>query len=307
MTTTLTNPVTNGAAPVRKRLSPLAPAQGRFLTGAAPHGAPRTDYWHDPAFAPHLAAAGMDTPAGLLAAVSDDVRRAVGDRVTRRLELPGPDGAPRGFFLKTHREPAGEISGGRLEADAARTLWRLGVPTMRPAAFAEVVDPDGAVRSGLLTDELAGYEQLDLLLPERFPTSPQRDPAVRELVRRTAAIARRFHRLGFTHRDFYTCHFLVKEVGERPGTRWDVRLIDLHRVERRAGGRPGSKRWRWLVKDFAQLLYSIPPTLPCRERAAFLRAYRGGRIDAGGRRLLTAAKRKEAWMRWKLGPYRPGW
>ena len=276
-------------------------------------------WWFEPAFAPHLASAGMDTAEGLLtnglgegAIDGSDVRRAVGDRITRRLELPGPDGAPRGFFLKTHVDPPGAVPGGRAEAEAVHALRRLGVPTMRPAAFAEVVDPDGSVRSGLLTEELAGYEQFDLLVPERFPgsvrhRSERRDPALRELVVDCAKLARRFHRFGFTHRDFYTCHFFVKERGEEPGSRWDVRLIDLHRVERRPGGTIGAPPWRWLVKDFAQLLYSIPPTLPCRERAAFFRTYRGGRIDAGGRRLLAAAKRKTAWMRWKLGPYRPGW
>ena len=65
-----------------------------------------------------------------------------------------------------------------------------------------------------------------------------------------AEIARRFHAAGYNHRDFYTCHFLVKEPA--PG-QFDVRLIDLQRVQRR--------RWfrrRWIVKDLAQLAYSAP-------------------------------------------------
>ena len=272
-------------------------------------------WWAAPAFADRLAAAGLGTPAALLAARSDDVRRAVGDRVTCRLDVtgshvgPAHDG-PTGFFLKTHADPPGTaVGGGRAEANALMALHRLGVPTLVPAAFAEVVDPDGTVRSGLLTEELAGYEQLDLLLPERFPPSERRDPALRRLVRNTARVARRFHRLGFNHRDFYTCHFMVRELIEegRPG-HFDVRLIDLHRVERRAGHVPfWAGQSRWLVKDFSQLIYSLPPTLPCRERVAFLREYRGGRIDAGGRRLLAAARRKAAGMRRKLGPYREGW
>ena len=267
------------------------------------------NWWADPAFGPCLAAAGMDDVEGLLKAGTGDgdVRRAVGDRVTRRLELPGPDGRSRGFFLKTHVDPPGTTPGGRMEAEAVLALNRAGVPTMRAAAFGEITGPDGSVRSGLLTEELAGYEQFDLLVPERFANAEPRDPALRELTLDCARLARRFHRFGFSHRDFYTCHFFVKEIGDAPGDRWDVRLIDLHRVERRPGGPADAPPWRWLVKDFSQLLYSIPPTLPCRERTAFFREYRGGRIDAGGRRLLAAARRKVAWMRWKLGPYRPGW
>lgn len=324
-----------GAGRRLKALSPPAAALGTVVAaGPAAPDEPLPNWWTDPAFDGHLAAAGMDHPEALLRAGvgndaidSGDVRRSVGDRVTRRLELPGPDGATRGFFLKTHVDPPGGSddapSGGRAEAEAVLALDRLGVPTMRAAAFAEIVDPDGSVRSGLLTDELVGYEQFDLLVPERFPPAPDgtaaRDPALRELVIQCGRIARAFHAAGCTHRDFYTCHFMVKELGDRPGGRWDVRLIDLHRMqrhplERRFAGSAagavlgdGGPPWRWWVKDFAQLLYSLPPSLPCRERVAFLRTYRGGRVDEAGRRLLAAARRKVRWMRWKLGPYRPGW
>ena len=90
------------------------------------------------------------------------------------------------------------------------------------------------------------------------------------MIVQVADIARRFHAAGFNHRDFYCCHFLVKETS--PG-RFDVRLIDLQRVQRR--------RWfrrRWIVKDLAQLASMSPDDrVGCREKILFLRTYLGVR------------------------------
>ena len=45
-----------------------------------------------------------------------------------------------------------------------------------------------------------------------------------------ADVAGRFHRLGYNHRDFYCCHFFIRETDDG-GFR--VNLIDLQRVEHR--------------------------------------------------------------------------
>jgi hypothetical protein len=107
------------------------------------------------------------------------------------------------------------------------------------------------------------------------------------LIVQVAGIARRFHAAGFNHRDFYCCHFLVKETS--PG-QFDIRLIDLQRVQQR--------RWlrrRWIVKDLAQLASMSPDDrIGCREKILFLRTY------LGMRKLRPQDKRLVRDVLWKL-------
>ena len=107
------------------------------------------------------------------------------------------------------------------------------------------------LESFLLTEELAGYEELQDFLRRRFPprspAAADRDPELRRIIGEVAEIVRRLHAAGYNHRDLYCCHFLIKEPA--PG-QFDIRLIDLQRVQRR--------RWlrrRWIVKDLAQLAF----------------------------------------------------
>jgi hypothetical protein len=111
------------------------------------------------------------------------------------------------------------------------------------------------------------------------------------LIVQVADIARRFHAAGFNHRDFYGCHFLVKETS--PG-RCDVRLIDLQRVQRR--------RWfrrRWIVKDLAQLASMSPDDrVGRREKILFLRSYLGVRkLRPQDKRLVRDVLWKSALIR----------
>jgi len=69
----------------------------------------------------------------------------------------------------------------------------------------------------------------------------------RRLVRELALLARKFHELGWCHRDFYLCHVFVHWVEATPR----LSLIDLQRVFR-----PRWRVWRWRIKDLAQLNYS---------------------------------------------------
>ena len=111
--------------------------------------------------------------------------------------------------------------------------------------------------------------------------------ALRRLIVQVADIARRFHAAGFNHRDFYCCHFLVKEAS--PG-RFDVRLIDLQRVQQRKW-----LRRRWIVKDLAQLASMSPDDrVGCRDKILFLRTY------LGVRKLRPQDKRLVRDVLWKL-------
>ncbi len=194
------------------------------------------------------------------------------------------------------------LSPGRVEAENALALQSLGIDVMPLMAFGEKLHADGRLESFLLTEELVGYCELQEFIQRRFPSRRSNGgpaladarsasgcpgelvppygsllPAPRSLLSvhalhrlivQVADIARRFHAAGFNHRDFYACHFLTKEIS--PG-RFDVRLIDLQRVQQR--------RWfrrRWIVKDLAQLASMSPDDrVGCREKVLFLRTYLG--------------------------------
>ncbi len=128
---------------------------------------------------------------------------------------------------------------------------------MKLIAYGEKLHADGLLESFVLTEELVGFTQLDHFLAKRFAPRDRshvtrRDHDLLHLLREVAAVANKFHRLGYNHRDLYCCHFFIKEP--RPGE-FKVNLIDLQRVEHRR-----HLRGRWLVKDLAQLAYSAPAT-----------------------------------------------
>ena len=208
--------------------------------------------------------------------------------------------------LQLFRELLGAASPpspGRVEAENALALLSLGIDVMPLMAYGEKLHADGRLESFLLSEELEGYCELQDFIQRRFPSRqtrspqpspastqfvvPERESALGRLIVQVAKIARRFHAAGFNHRDFYCCHFLVKETS--PG-RFDVRLIDLQRVERR--------RWlrrRWIVKDLAQLASMAPDDqVGCRGKILFLRTY------LGVRKLRPQDKRLVRDVLWKL-------
>ncbi len=210
--------------------------------------------------------------------------------------------AATGMYLKKHHTRAWRTriatalglalpaSPGRVEAQNAVALQSLGIDVMPLMAYGEKLRTDGGLESFLLSEELDGYWELQDLVERRFPPRKHGvplDPALRRLIVQVADIARRFHAAGFNHRDFYCCHFLVKETS--PGE-CDVRLIDLQRVQRR--------RWfrrRWIVKDLAQLASMSPDDrIGCREKILFLRTY------LGVRKLRPQDKRLVRDVLWKL-------
>ena len=168
---------------------------------------------------------------------------------------PHPTGLP-GFYLKKHRartwrtwlasflDIAPPRSPGRIEAENAIALNSLGIGVMPLTGYGEKLRADGHLESFLISEELLGYCELQDFIEQWFsPAWNKRE--LRRLIAQVADIARRFHAAGFNHRDFYCCHFLVKETS--PG-QFDIRLIDLQRVQQR--------RWlrrRWIVKDLAQV------------------------------------------------------
>ncbi|HEV3022292.1 MAG TPA: lipopolysaccharide kinase InaA family protein, partial [Pirellulales bacterium] len=264
----------------------------------------RAHLWIADEYAASLALAGLRSFDAIVSTTHGRLLRRLADRENRRFELHVAQRGPRGMYLKTHRirswrgwlraKLGAELGAtpGTSEAENIVRLRRLGVATVPLVACGRRLRGDGTAESFVLTEELAGFTQLDHFLRRRFPAVEQavegpggnlpRDRELDALIRSVADAAARFHGLGFNHRDFYCCHFFIRETLRG---RFDVHLIDLQRVEHR--------RWlrrRWLVKDLGQLAYSAPRDRVSRAaRMAFIKRYLGvSKLRHADKRLVRA-------------------
>jgi hypothetical protein len=268
--------------------------------------------WIDAEFRPLLERAGWDRFEAVMAASEGHCWRSMPDRENWRFDLPDGQGGTCRVYVKKHhvrqrrswlgtvlgRPPA--VTPARLEMENVARLRQAGVESMRVIALGERFHDDGLVESFLVTEELGGFRELQFFLPQRFACRGRtitrgRNRDLDHLIRRVAEIARRFHETGYNHRDLYAGHFFVREpsAGE-----FEIRLIDLQRVQYRR-----RFRRRWLVKDLAQLAWSLPPErIACRDRLAFMRHYLGvSRLRPCDKRLVREVLARHQRMQRKLG------
>ncbi|MEM6312675.1 MAG: lipopolysaccharide kinase InaA family protein [Planctomycetota bacterium] len=138
-------------------------------------------------------------------------------------------------------------------------LTRLGIPTTPLIAHAS----DEAGRGLIVTEDLAGFVQLDQLLADGRAQWEQ-------LAAPTARLAAKLH-TRLHHRDLYLCHFLGRFDADGL---LELRLIDPARVK----PLPNWFAKRWIVKDLAQFRYgSVEAGVSPGALDAWLRHY--GRPD----------------------------
>ena len=206
------------------------------------------------------------------------------DRVTLRFTLTDPAGNEQTFFIKRHRgvpwidyvKPLLQLNwpsvGARPEWDALLEFHRVGLATMTPVAIGETANA-----SFLITAAIEGCDKLSEVAPLDRPTFSR----VRSEV---ALLARRMHRAGLHHQDFYLGHLMRPRNGADP-----IHIIDLGRVQRH-------KSWtaaRWIIKDLAQLNYSARSVTRA-DRLRFLSEYLGRPLSAADRALVQRIARKTA-------------
>ena len=213
--------------------------------------------------------------------VDGKVHRAVKNRRTVEFALGG-----RRYFIKAHRGAGwGEVmknwANARPPVVSAEPEWRAiealnraGIATPRVSGKGLRGSAPAALESFVVMDALEDTVSLEHFQRDwRGTKGAQWVQLKRALLRAVADIARRMHGAGMNHRDFYLCHFLVRD---REWTQWkssdelNLVLIDLHRVQMRA-----CVPERWLVKDLSGLLFSaLDAGLTRRDLLRFIAAYR---------------------------------
>lgn len=204
-------------------------------------------------------------------AIDGTVYRALEGRRTVRFLRGG-----RSFFIKQHRgvgwrEITKNLLYLRLPVVSARNEWMairhlsaVGIGTARLVGGGVRGRNPARLESFVVTEDLGDTVSLEEMTKPWRDAPP--DPAFkRRLIREVADIARRMHRSGLNHRDFYLCHFRRERHGDR------ICLIDLHRAQIRA-----RTPQRWIVKDLSGLYFSsLTIGLTRRDLYRFMTAYAG--------------------------------
>jgi hypothetical protein len=132
-----------------------------------------------------------------------------------------------------------------LEPIVRLTTQGIGVP--RPIAHGQTWHGLFETRSFLATEKIPNAQSLEKQLPPCFES--QNPTCVKErkaFIQTLAQFVKRFHDLGYRHRDLYLAHIFRNTQG-------DLFLIDLARAFQ-----PAVLKKRFLIKDLAQLNFSLP-------------------------------------------------
>ena len=226
------------------------------------------------------------TVSDFLRVQAEVYKQVVSTRRTLRFERGG-----RVFFIKIHsgvgwKEIIKNLSMARLPVLGAANEWRaiqklerIGLNTMRVAAYGQEGSNPAAIKSFIVTDAITNTQNLEEWLPclETGGMCSERTRVKRSVINKVGEICRELHAHGVNHRDFYLCHLRIdlSEGGGYPVQDLRIYVMDLHRAQIR---RKTPKRWR--VKDVAGLFYSSlfscnGLTLSRRDYLRFVEAYSG--------------------------------
>lgn len=163
------------------------------------------------------------------------------------------------------------------EAQTIRRLRDAGVPTMRALAWGQEARIFGGGRNYCLVSAVPG-DALERTGDDFLARHGHRSTEMETLTAALVHLVRRLHGAGYVHRDLYASHIFLEE-GKDGLT---LSLIDLARVFR-----PRWRRFRWFVKDLAQLKYSMPWMWVAEQWPLFLMGY----LDSEKPRMLKRWQR----------------
>ncbi len=239
--------------------------------------------------------AGLDTLDGAFAygGGQDLVKGGLGRRRRTRLVLPDAQGRCRQLYLKRYgrESPAGwlrrVVSHGRMcspartEFENIRAAAAAGIATMEGVIFGEDSPRPWPGRSYIIVTAVPG-DAMERCLERFLALNPSRE-AGEAVTRKLVEMVSALHASGCVHRDFYAAHIFLDESDDGVC----LYLIDLARMFR-----PRWRRFRWWVKDLAQLKYSMPSAWTDRWWDFFLAEYLGPKRDAQAGRYNRAVDRK---------------
>ncbi|HET6429335.1 MAG TPA: lipopolysaccharide kinase InaA family protein [Phycisphaerae bacterium] len=247
-----------------------------------------------------LRQAGLDTVAGAFDYEGGELlsKPNLGTRQRIRLTLTGDDARPVTWYLKRYGPVSllrrlallpfslGRPSPARREFENIRLVQAAGIATMEPIAFGDEPGLVGIRRSYLVVTSVPG-EALERCF-EAFLREADEDQ-MRQFNAALVDLVVRLHEAGLAHRDLYASHVFLDRTGEGPR----LYLIDLARVLVMH-----VRKFRWQVKDLAQLKYSLPARWVEEHWESFLSANLGDVGDRERRRWGWAvAARADAMLR----------
>lgn len=211
----------------------------------------------------------------------DGAREITGTRMTTKRERTVERFVRNGitFYIKRHTKDTQSYmfrnwfrnntyrSQARDEWNALIKMEEMGIPSVVPVSMGTQYSVTRYPRfSYIITRELENGYSLEEWLHKQttIPVSVRR-----KLARDVAHIARRLHKEGYVHRDFYLGHIYI--VGD-PYTEYTLHLLDMQRVKK--GAKIGN---RWSVKDICALYFSAYriPCINSTDYMRFLHAYMG--------------------------------
>ena len=182
-----------------------------------------------------------------------------------------------------HRKRASTADFDRLPCDQ---LAKAGINTPKVVAYGSQWGCLFEKRSFIITEQLPEATSLEQKLPPFFYNSSpmQNVEKKRQFINALADFASKFHKTGFCHRDFYLAHIFTDE-------KQNFYLIDLQRTFK-----PLLLRYRFRLKDLAQLYYSAPGQIFSRaDRLRFYIRYTGRKKVSLMDKLFIKALKAKAW------------
>lgn len=202
------------------------------------------------------------------------VWRSITERDNCTLDAKLVSGRAIRLHIKRYKLVRATTAPAEEEAQAIRMLETSEVPALKLVGWGKMDDG----RSFLITEDLTGYEAADKLV--------RKGMVFERIAKPIAELAAKLHRANLHHRDLYLCHFFVRRDP------LDIRLIDAARVKRLPGW---PFRMRWIVKDLAQLWYSmIQLNIPEPEMQGVIDFYAHSRKLQSSQLLLKKIKSKAA-------------
>ncbi len=199
--------------------------------------------------------------------------RDIAERQNCILDVVMPPARPVRLHIKRYKRPGDP--GAEAEADAISLLLSHGLPTMPLVGWGRSSDGRGF----LVTLDLTGFSDAEKAVAAGLP--------IDSLIEPIAHLTARLHDCHLHHRDLYLCHFFTRD--DDPA---DLRIIDAARVRR-------LPRWplgrRWIVKDLAQLVFSLRNAGASETQIRhLLETYAADRKMSGLDRLAARINRKAA-------------